>query len=232
MIITNIKYKILYTQICTNPSYGPFFFFTSLTLKSRFSFLIYHLLLSPMWSRSGIRLWTTLLPCLAPLYLAFLLYHLTCTVVGGMPYTYTLVDNILLNCGSSGNSTALDGRTWVGDVNSKFSPLEQSQNQTSLKASAVLQSPSAVQFPMPLPGSLSPHSPTCSRSLLAKNLFDYTSIRLRTPTLIALKPYSLSKPVVLLFLAASTLHLQQMPMVIRRIPYSENTMSTSRMIRG
>jgi hypothetical protein len=102
-----------------------------------------------MCSRSGIRLWTTLLPCLAPLYLAFSLYHLTCTVAGGMPYTYTLVDNILLNCGSSGNSTALDGRTWVGDVNSKFSPLEQSQNQTSLTASGVLQSPSAVQVPYP-----------------------------------------------------------------------------------
>jgi hypothetical protein len=86
-------------------------------------------------------------PPLIPLYLAFLLYHLTSTVAGGSLYPYTAVDNILLNCGSSGNSTALDGRTWIGDLNSKFSPLEQSQNQASLTAIAVQQSPSAVQVP-------------------------------------------------------------------------------------
>ncbi|XP_062152082.1 receptor-like protein kinase FERONIA [Alnus glutinosa] len=100
-----------------------------------------------MWNRSKTRLWTTHLPRFTPLYLAFFLYHLTSTVSGGSPSPYTAVDNILLNCGSSGNSTALDGRTWVGDVHSKFSPLEQSQNQASLTASAVQQSPSAVQVP-------------------------------------------------------------------------------------
>ncbi|XP_062150943.1 receptor-like protein kinase FERONIA [Alnus glutinosa] len=99
-----------------------------------------------MWNRSRIRLWTTLLPCLALLYLAFSLYHLTCTVAGAMPYTP--VDNILLNCGSSGNSTSLDGRTWIGDVDSnKFSPVEQSQNQASIPASAVQQSFSADKVP-------------------------------------------------------------------------------------
>ncbi|KAK1312632.1 Receptor-like protein kinase FERONIA [Acorus calamus] len=33
--------------------------------------------------------------------------------------TYVPSDNILVNCGSSGNSTA-DGRTWVGDANSNY----------------------------------------------------------------------------------------------------------------
>jgi hypothetical protein len=100
-----------------------------------------------MWNRSKTRLWTTRLPRFTTLYLAFFLYRLTSTAAGGSPSPYTAVDNILLNCGSSGNSTALDGRTWVGDVNSKFSPLERSQNQASLTASAVQQSPSAVQVP-------------------------------------------------------------------------------------
>jgi serine/threonine protein kinase len=101
-----------------------------------------------MWNRSRIRLWTTLLPCLAPLYLAFSLYHLTFTVAGGMPSIYTPVDIILLNCGSSGNSTSLDGRTWMGDVDSnKFSPVEQSQNQASIPVSAVQQSSSTEKVP-------------------------------------------------------------------------------------
>jgi serine/threonine protein kinase len=61
---------------------------------------------------------------------------------------YTPVDNILLNCGSSGNSTSLDGRTWIGDVDSnKFSPVEQSQNQASITASVVQQSFSADKVP-------------------------------------------------------------------------------------
>ncbi|XP_059449705.1 receptor-like protein kinase FERONIA [Corylus avellana] len=101
-----------------------------------------------MWNRSKTRLWTTLLPRVTPLYLTFFLYHLTSTVAGSSPSAYTAVDNILLNCGSSGNSTTLDGRTWIGDLNSKFSPFEQySQNKESLTAIAVQQSPSAVQVP-------------------------------------------------------------------------------------
>jgi hypothetical protein len=102
-----------------------------------------------MWNRSKTRFWITLLPRVTPLYLNFFLYHLTRIVAGVSPSPYTAVDNILLNCGSSGNSTALDGRTWIGDLNSKFFPLEQSQkqNQASLTAIAVQQSPSAVQVP-------------------------------------------------------------------------------------
>ena len=51
------------------------------------------------------------------LYLTLLLYHLTNTVSRDSP-PYTPVDNIILNSGSSGNSTTLDGWTWFGDINS------------------------------------------------------------------------------------------------------------------
>jgi len=71
-----------------------------------------------------------------------LLNHLTTVIAGGSLSLYTPID-----CGSSENSTALDGRIWIGDVNPEFFPFEQSQNQASLTASAVEQSPSAVQVP-------------------------------------------------------------------------------------
>ncbi|XP_075668954.1 receptor-like protein kinase FERONIA [Castanea sativa] len=91
---------------------------------------------------------TTLRPCLTALYFVFLLHHFSNTVDGGdSPPPYTPVDNIILNCGSSGNSTANDGRIWIGDVNSKFFPPESSQNQASLKATAVEQSSSATGIP-------------------------------------------------------------------------------------
>ncbi|KAL4652816.1 hypothetical protein ACB092_01G258900 [Castanea dentata] len=91
---------------------------------------------------------TTLRPCLTALYFVFLLHHFSNTVDGGdSPPPYTPVDNIILNCGSSGNSTANDGRIWIGDVNSKFFPPESSQNQASLKATVVKQSSSATRIP-------------------------------------------------------------------------------------
>jgi serine/threonine protein kinase len=100
-----------------------------------------------MCIRSRIRLGTTHVPCLTPLYLAFLLYHLTSTVAGASPSAYIPVDNILLSCGSSGKSTAVDGRTWIEDVDSKFFPVEQSQNRASLTATAVQQSSAANTVP-------------------------------------------------------------------------------------
>ncbi|KAG7970285.1 hypothetical protein I3843_07G075300 [Carya illinoinensis] len=90
------------------------------------------------------------LPPFTPLYLVFffLLHHLICTVSVESSSPYTSIDQILLNCGSSGNSTALDGRTWIGDANSKFLPLEQSlNNHASLTLIAARQSPTAAQVP-------------------------------------------------------------------------------------
>jgi hypothetical protein len=76
-----------------------------------------------------------------------LLNLLTSAVHGGTPSPYKPTDNILLDCGSSENSTALDGRLWIGDVNPEFFPLKYSQNQASLTARAVPQSPVATQVP-------------------------------------------------------------------------------------
>ncbi|XP_030948926.1 receptor-like protein kinase FERONIA [Quercus lobata] len=92
---------------------------------------------------------TTVLPCLTftTLYLAFLLLHLSNTLAINSPSPYKPVDNIILNCGSSDNSTALDGRTWTGDDNSKFFPQELSQNQASLATNSLKQSSSASQVP-------------------------------------------------------------------------------------
>ncbi|KAG6660156.1 receptor-like protein kinase FERONIA [Carya illinoinensis] len=80
-----------------------------------------------------------LVPRFAPLCLVILLHHMTTTVAGDSPYTYTPVEHILLNSGSSGNYTASDARIWIGDVNSKFLTHEQSQSQSSLTTKAVKQ---------------------------------------------------------------------------------------------
>ena len=97
----------------------------------------------------NMNLCTTILPCLTftTLYLAFLLLQLSNTLAINSPSPYKPVDNIILNCGSSDNSTALDGRTWTRDVNSKFFPQELSQNQASLATNSLKQSLSDSQVP-------------------------------------------------------------------------------------
>ena len=92
---------------------------------------------------------TKVLPCLTftTLYPAFLLLHLSNTLAINSPSPYKPVDNIILNCRSSDNLTALDGRFWTGDVNSKFFPQELSQNKASLATNSVKQSSSAWQAP-------------------------------------------------------------------------------------
>ncbi|XP_041003170.1 receptor-like protein kinase FERONIA [Juglans microcarpa x Juglans regia] len=72
---------------------------------------------------------------------------MTTTVAGDSPYTYTPVEHILLNCGSSDNSTASKARIWIGDVNSKFLIHEQSQSQSSLTTSAVKQARTVPRVP-------------------------------------------------------------------------------------
>ena len=65
-------------------------------------------------------------------------------------FTNTIANNVddnILNCGSFGKSTALDGRTWIGDVNSTFFPLEQSQNRASITNSPVPESPFVAELP-------------------------------------------------------------------------------------
>ncbi|XP_057492117.1 receptor-like protein kinase FERONIA [Actinidia eriantha] len=55
------------------------------------------------------------LPVTISLY--FFLRHLTIPVAGALYYP---LDNIAVNCGFSGNSTAADGRQWIGDNGSKY----------------------------------------------------------------------------------------------------------------
>ncbi|KAG2718455.1 hypothetical protein I3760_03G221200 [Carya illinoinensis] len=58
---------------------------------------------------------------------------------------YTPTDYFLLNCGSSSNSTSLDGRRWEGDSISKFSPRNIHSVSSSSEASE--QDPSLSQVP-------------------------------------------------------------------------------------
>ncbi|XP_050227817.1 receptor-like protein kinase FERONIA isoform X2 [Mercurialis annua] len=53
-------------------------------------------------------------------FLFMFLKFLSTTVSGNSPELFSSTDNILLNCGASGNSTSLDGRIWTGDIDSKF----------------------------------------------------------------------------------------------------------------
>lgn len=59
---------------------------------------------------------------LGPIY--FFLFRSFSIVTAGNPAaTYDPTDNIALDCGSSGNSTASDGRTWTGDVASNLATI-------------------------------------------------------------------------------------------------------------
>ncbi|XP_041003961.1 receptor-like protein kinase FERONIA [Juglans microcarpa x Juglans regia] len=94
---------------------------------------------------------------------------MTTTVAGDSPYTYTPVEHILLNCGSSDNSTASEARIWIGDVNSNYLTHSQSQIQSSLTASAVKQALTVPRVPFTDARLSLARSPTHSPSLRAKN---------------------------------------------------------------
>ncbi|KAA8530454.1 hypothetical protein F0562_005163 [Nyssa sinensis] len=76
---------------------------------------------------------TNILVILAPLYLCFLLTSLLIIIpipCNSQPL-YTPRENIALACGFSGNTTTLDHREWVGDIDSKQSTLEQQPNTST-----------------------------------------------------------------------------------------------------
>ncbi|XP_059451316.1 receptor-like protein kinase FERONIA [Corylus avellana] len=78
------------------------------------------------------------------LYLSFL--HLLLTqAVTKTPPPYAATDYFLLNCGSSSNSTSLDGRNWEGDFNSKFTP--PNVQTTSIASTPSQHYPSVTQPP-------------------------------------------------------------------------------------
>ncbi|KAI3726171.1 hypothetical protein L1987_65968 [Smallanthus sonchifolius] len=58
--------------------------------------------------------------CLNPLLFVFIVRFIL-SVKGDLPAPYHPIDDIAVNCGSIGNTSALDGREWTGDVGTKFS---------------------------------------------------------------------------------------------------------------
>nr|POF06700.1 receptor-like protein kinase anxur1 [Quercus suber] len=61
----------------------------------------------------------------SPFYVFLFFYHFfTSPIAGELLAPYKPVENIALDCGFSGNSTTLDLRTWFGDINSTYSPLD------------------------------------------------------------------------------------------------------------
>ncbi|KAK8711876.1 hypothetical protein V6N13_147136 [Hibiscus sabdariffa] len=79
-----------------------------------------------------------LVPCLFFFLIGYLAVPVACDT-GVTPYTP--IENITIDCGSSNDDHSLDGRTWVGDVNGKFTPLEQpnNNNKSSMTATALTQ---------------------------------------------------------------------------------------------
>ncbi|KAF7130833.1 hypothetical protein RHSIM_Rhsim10G0053100 [Rhododendron simsii] len=60
---------------------------------------------------------------------------------------YHPIDNIAINCGSSGNSTAVDGRQWTGDIGSRYAPLLHSNKGKLISSKAT--SPPLSPDPVP-----------------------------------------------------------------------------------
>ncbi|KAL4620293.1 hypothetical protein ACB092_06G143100 [Castanea dentata] len=87
----------------------------------------------------------------SPFYVFLFFYHFTSPIAGELLVPYNPVENIALDCGFSGNSTTLDLRTWFGDINSIYSPLDPHNSSVISTApqsrTAVLQVPyNTVRF--------------------------------------------------------------------------------------
>ncbi|KAG5527685.1 hypothetical protein RHGRI_028576 [Rhododendron griersonianum] len=81
-----------------------------------------------------------------PLYL--ILYQILFSVATTNSLVlYHPLDNIAVNCGSSGNSTAEDGRQWTGDIGSNYAPLLHSNKGKLISSKAT--NPSLSPDPVP-----------------------------------------------------------------------------------
>ncbi|XAR51647.1 Non-specific serine/threonine protein kinase [Bertholletia excelsa] len=74
------------------------------------------------------------------LYFFLLLHRFIFSVASLSPGLYHAPENIAVNCGSSGHSTAPDGRPWVGDVGSSYVSSRGSKTK-SLSSKAIHQQP-------------------------------------------------------------------------------------------
>ncbi|KAK9924881.1 hypothetical protein M0R45_033227 [Rubus argutus] len=87
-------------------------------------------------------------PTITPLYLSLFLHILTLLVAGQSPAIYSPVDDITLACGNSGQqSTNFDRRIWIGDISSKYSPIEVGKSNTTSQFRKAPPSSSASQPP-------------------------------------------------------------------------------------
>ncbi|KAK9924883.1 hypothetical protein M0R45_033229 [Rubus argutus] len=81
-------------------------------------------------------------PVLTTLCLSLFLHIVAQFVASDSQLIYTPVEDITIACGDSGTQiNKFDNRTWSGDINSKFSPLE--QNQADNNISQVRKAPSS-----------------------------------------------------------------------------------------
>ncbi|XP_027071782.2 receptor-like protein kinase FERONIA [Coffea arabica] len=79
-------------------------------------------------------------------YLCFLFNLLFVIASTGSTPPYTPTDYILINCGSSSNSTSVNGRNWDGDAGSKFSPNDMANISSAVTATEFNSSVSEVPF--------------------------------------------------------------------------------------
>ncbi|KAH1129385.1 hypothetical protein J1N35_000763 [Gossypium stocksii] len=88
-----------------------------------------------------------LLPCL---FFCFFFFFFSQYLVVPVTADFNVIhyyptDNITIDCGSSANADSLDKRSWFGDGNGKFSPMEPQNNKNkSFAAKAVYPPPSSV----------------------------------------------------------------------------------------
>jgi len=87
------------------------------------------------------------LSVLTPIFYIFLFCLLSqISSVSTLTPRYTAADNIAVNCGTRDNSTAMDKREWIGDIHSKFTPIEEGDHK-SIASTAQRQDSSVDRVP-------------------------------------------------------------------------------------
>ncbi|XP_059633107.1 receptor-like protein kinase FERONIA [Cornus florida] len=77
----------------------------------------------------------------------YIIHHLVFTGTGDSPVQYYSVDDIAINCGSSGSSSAFDGREWIGDMGSTFTSPKEAKPISVISSATVHQSLFADSIP-------------------------------------------------------------------------------------
>lgn len=93
-------------------------------------------------------------------------------------FNYHPLDNIAVNCSSSDNSTGVDGRHWIKDIGSNYTPLLHGNTGKLISSKAINQPLSLVQSSLTWLGCHVGHLHCIltSKSPLAKSLSAFISI--------------------------------------------------------